>query len=50
MALAAARAGRAAELGADLLVVTASRGGRSEENLRRSGFAPLAEIGAYTLP
>jgi hypothetical protein len=49
MALTAARAARAKELGADLLVVTASPGTRSEQNLRRSGFAPVAEIGAYTL-
>jgi MOSC domain-containing protein YiiM len=50
MALTAARAARATDLGAQLLVVTAAPGSRSEQNLRRSGFAPVAEIGAYRLP
>jgi MOSC domain-containing protein YiiM/N-acetylglutamate synthase-like GNAT family acetyltransferase len=49
MALTAARAALAGEHGVELLVVTAAPGSHSEQNLRRSGFEPVAEIAAYSL-
>ena len=49
LALTAIRAGRASELGATRLVVTASPGSASERNLLRSGFQPVGRIGAYRL-
>lgn len=44
------RVERAAELGCDLAVATASAGSASERNLRRHGFAPLVVIETWVLP
>lgn len=49
-ALLAIRAGRAAELGAQVVVATAAPGSASERNMVRSGLRPVARVGAYRAP